>query len=133
MPRQLEHGLSLIDFAMAVSCAGVMAAMALPSYQDSLARARREEAIRLMDTIRLAQEDFRARTGQYAPRLSQLAPSEMSTGSYRIALVSADPDGYILRAWSLDELAQNGGCHQLSLSVMGGVATHGPTDRCWNR
>ncbi|MBL8328403.1 MAG: prepilin-type N-terminal cleavage/methylation domain-containing protein [Rubrivivax sp.] len=133
MPRGAARGLSLIELTVGLAILSVVASMALPSYQGQLAKARRAEAMNRLTRLQLAQEQFRAHHGSYALRLEALGPLGEITPHIELSLASAHAQGYIARARITRETPQNGGCHELTLSVSDGQASQGPSDHCWNR
>lgn len=133
MPVRKLRGLSLIEVTLGLALLGVVASMALPSYQSQLAKARRSEAIAAMTQLMLAQEQFRAQHGSYALRLQTLSGLAGPLEHFDIALVAAHGNGYIARATARSENPLNGGCQELTLTVSDGQAAHGPSDHCWNR
>jgi type IV pilus assembly protein PilE len=130
------RGWTLVDVTVVVAIVGIVAAMALPSYQEHLAKARRADAVAALTRLQFEQEQFRAANGNYALALQALrraGSGASDQGHYRIALVAAHPQSYIARARTTDDSAVDAGCTELTLTVADGVASHGPTARCWNR
>jgi len=127
------RGVTLIDLSVATAIVGVLASMALPSYQAQLAKAHRSEAIGALTQLEAAQERFRALHGSYALRVSALQGVPVAGDRFDIALAAAHASGYIARAQSRDGGARDAGCAELTLSVVDGVAAYGPSERCWNR
>lgn len=128
-----QRGLTLIDLAVTLAVVGVLASVALPSYQAQLASARRAEAVTGLTQVQALQEQFRAHHGSYALQLSGLKGLVPQGTHYGIVLVAAHGQGYIASARLLDGSKRDAGCAELTLSVLDGVATHGPSQRCWNR
>ena len=133
MRGQKLRGLSLIEVTVGLALLGVVASMALPSYQSQLAKARRSEAIAAMTQLMMAQEHFRAQHGSYAMRLQTLSGIGGPMEHFNIDLVASHGNGYIARATARGATAQNGGCHELTLTVSDGHISQGPSDHCWNR
>lgn len=127
------RGVTLIDLSMAVAVAGVLASIALPTYQVQVARAQRMEAVTALTRVQAVQEQFRAHHGSYALQLAALRGVVTDGSHYRLTLASAHANGYIARASWNGQGPRDEGCTELSLSVTDGIASHGPSERCWNR
>jgi type IV pilus assembly protein PilE len=127
------RGFTLIDLSVTLAVAGILASVALPSYQSQLARARRNEAILGLIQVQAAQEQFRASHGSYSLRLEGLRGVMTRGEHYEIILVASHASGYMARAQVTDGQRRDEGCGELTLSVLDGVATQGPSERCWNR
>jgi type IV pilus assembly protein PilE len=126
-------GFTLVDVSVTLAVAGILASVALPSYQAQLAKAQRSEAIHALMQVQAVQEQFRAHHGSYALRLETLQGVLPRGEHYQIALVAPHADGYIARAQMRAEPGRDGGCGELTLGVIDGVASYGPSESCWNR
>lgn len=133
MRRPQLRGLSLIELTVGLALLGVVASMALPSYQSQIAKARRSEAIGALTQLMVAQEQFRAQHGSYALRLQALGGLVPRHEHFDIDLVGSYAQGYIARATARQPGAQEAGCQQLTLTVSDGRIAQGPSDHCWNR
>lgn len=132
VPGRRSRGFTLVDVTIALAVVGILASVALPSYQAQLARARRAEAIVGLTRVQAAQEQFRAHHGSYALRLEALRGVAARGANHELALLDARADGYVARARTVDSAAA-GDCSELTLTVLDGVARSGPNERCWNR
>lgn len=133
MSARRFRGFTLVDVTVTLAVAAILGSVALPSYQAQLARARRTEAIVGLTQLQAAQEQFRARHGSYAPRLDALRGVMPRGDNYEIVLVASHADGYVARAQVAGRPLRDEGCSALTLSVLDGVASQGPSERCWNR
>ena len=133
MTARRSRGITLIDLSMAVAVAGILASVALPSYQAQVARSQRMEAITALMRVQAVQEQFRAHHGSYALQLAALQGVVPQGTHHQITLASAHANGYLARARWNGHGARDDGCSELSLSVTDGIASHGPSERCWNR
>jgi type IV pilus assembly protein PilE len=127
--------MTLVDLVVVLAIAGVLASVALPSYQAQIAKGRRSDAIAALTRVQMAQEQFRSHHGSYALALDALhgAGATSPDGHYAIALVGAHAGGFIARALPLDAALRDSGCGELTVTVSDGVAVFGPSMRCWNR
>ena len=71
-----QQGFSLLELMIVVAVIGILAMIALPSYQDQLEKGRREEGRAALLTIAQAQERFYTANGSYATSVANLALSE---------------------------------------------------------
>jgi type IV pilus assembly protein PilE len=127
--------MTLVDLVVALAIAGVLASVALPSYQAQIAKGRRSDAIAALTRVQMAQEQFRSHHGSYALALGALrgAGATSPDGHYEVALIGAHAGGFIARALPRDAALRDSGCGELTVTVSDGVAVFGPSMRCWNR
>lgn len=132
------HGFTLVELCVVLAVAGVMAAMAWPSFQESLLRGRRADGIVALQRLQMAQESFRAQHGLYAPALSNLGAAGAalsSQGLYRIEMQRDGAERYAARAVPREgaAAAADWRCGVLLLQVREGIAELAPSARCWNQ
>lgn len=93
-----RRGFTLIELMIAVAVVALLAAVAIPSFLDSVRKGRRSDAFAALNTVQLAQERWRANQPAYA------GSGELTLG------VSASPPGLGLSATTAN------GYYTLSLS-----------------
>lgn len=92
-----ESGFTLIELMIAAAVVAIIAAVAFPSYQDSVRKSRRADAKASLLRVQLEQEKWRANNTGYAGSLSDLDLSLNSTdGYYTLGIVpdSASATGF---------------------------------------
>lgn len=137
-PGARGTGFTLVEVAVVLALAALLASAALPSFHSQLQKSRRADAVAALTRVQWAQEQFRAHHGLYAFQLTQLqgaASGVSAEGLYAIELRSVGPTGYVAAARALADRAQAGdrACSEITIGVHEGLASHGPTARCWNR
>jgi len=84
-----QNGFSLVELMMVLAVIAIIATIAVPSYQNSMMKASRHEAmVTLLDIMR-AQEDYYASNFEYTTTLSYIG----YTGT-----VTAGGDRYVITA-----------------------------------
>jgi type IV pilus assembly protein PilE len=144
----------LIELMIVVAVVGILAALALPSYFDSVRKGRRSEAVAGLAQVQQAQERWRANNAAYAtlltaapdatpPGLGLLATT--SGGLYTLSIEAAGATGYTLSATAVSGTSQasDTNCSTMRIRLVeGNVKYGGPaaTDplladphRCWSR
>lgn len=156
-PRHRWHaGFTLIELLIAVVVVGILAAVAYPSFMDSVRKGRRSDAFNLLNAIQQAQERHRANNADYSGSITGLTTDNppglgLSTatsgnGYYTASLSGVTPTGYSIIATAVagKSQASDGNCQQLRLRVSGGAIFYGsaPGDSsftestsnlCWSR
>ncbi len=61
-----NKGITLLELLVVIVIVGILAAVAIPSYNGYLMRARRADAKTVLEQVRAAQEMWRAERGSYA-------------------------------------------------------------------
>jgi len=73
-----RKGVTLIEVMIVVAIVGMLAAIAIPAYDNYITRSRRSDAFTALETVRAAQEMYRAERGFYSGAIGSL--SGCSTG-----------------------------------------------------
>ena len=144
----------MIEGMIVVAILGILAAIALPSFLDSVRKGRRAEAVAALTQVQQAQERWRANQATYTSALSDAPPaglglpSTTSGGLYTISIDAANADSYTLTARAVSGTSQSNDTHCSTLRVrwLKGNAQYGgcggcelPTgpltdpQRCWSR
>ncbi len=149
-PRHRAAGLTLIELLVVIVVLGVLAAIALPSYQQSLYKSRRSDAMRALATMQQAQERWRGNNTSYQDTLANLIGASAATspsGYYDLSIVddSVTATGYTMRATAnaAGKQAGDGMCQVFEVQMTNGTATYasyaaggaqnGTPDPCWVR
>lgn len=147
-------GFTLIELLIAVSIAGILLAVAFPSFMDSIRKGRRSEAFSALAALQQAQERYRGNKALYAtlPELNAITPVTTPTapgGYYALTVAAPTATGYELTADSTSSGANSsqrndGACARLGVQVNGGTILYGScascstfswvaTNACWSR
>jgi type IV pilus assembly protein PilE len=130
-----ERGFTLVELMIAVGVIGILTALALPSFFESLRKSRRAEAVSRVAQVQQAQERWRANNNIYAT-LAQLGiPATVTGGRYTVGVSNVSATGYAVTATALEadplctslKIESNG--PQLIYTSTGS----GAADYCWNR
>jgi type IV pilus assembly protein PilE len=147
MPKITVKGFTLLELMIALVVLGILAAIAFPSYVESVRKGRRSDAVAALQRVQQAQERFRANNTRYTNDLSALGVgSTSSDGYYTIAVSGASDIGYTATATVVGGTPQAGDtrCNVLRLVQTRGNTSYGSTDAnaadaegahnvCWNR
>lgn len=134
----LQRGFTLVELLITVAVAGVLAAIAYPSFTQYLTKSRRAEAVNGLTQIQQAQERWRTNNPSYNGTLSAIF-SPASTNPYNFALSGVTANGFTATATPKNPGSQAGDaqCTTMSIVVTNGNATYSATGtgaaRCWNR
>ena len=140
------NGFTLIELMIAVAVVGILLAVALPSFLDSIRKGRRAEAFAALSAIQQAQERWRSNNPLYGTLSNLTIASSTSGGNYTLAVTANTATGYEATADGSGSGQRNDGqCTKLSVRVDRGAITYASctgsgctftyaaTDRCWSR
>ena len=152
MPSHSRHavaGFTLIELLIALVIAAILASIAWPSYQKSVQRGRRSDAMAALAELSQAQERWRANNTQYQSAIADLpgARSLTAGGHYDIAMLadSTSRTGYVAQATvhSGSPQSDDSACQMMRVTMADGQITYGSSnggstlnatpDPCWVR
>lgn len=138
-----SQGWTLAELLISLALMSVLAALALPAYQQQQRQARRTDGQAALLQLQMEQARWRGTHDSYADSLSALgwASDRSPLGHYQITLSDATAEGYTAQAIGLVGQAADRDCSPLRLSWQGtATATFGAGEypdsdpaRCWRR
>jgi len=143
-PRRRCGGFTAIELLIAMVIAGVLAAIAYPSFRGVVDRSRRADAIGALLLAQLAQERWRANQLAYGNLGDIGVPATSSAGHYALEATALTASGYELRATAVGVQQRDAECRHLRLAMAGAQVAYAsgpdatvanPTDlnrRCWS-
>lgn len=82
--RKLHHGFTLIELMIVIAIIGILAAIAIPAYQDYTIRAQISEGLNLAGKAKIAIDEFYSQNGSFPPTNTSAALTAATsiTGNY---------------------------------------------------
>ena len=131
-----QQGFTLIELLITLVIVAILAAVAVPSYLDSVRSARRADAHAILLKAQLAQEKYRGNNTSYASTTAALgwASGNSADGYYTVAFSGVSASGYTATATAVNGTSQanDTGCTNIVLTQTGGNTTTTPAT-CWKK
>ncbi|HEX4870843.1 MAG TPA: type IV pilin protein [Nevskiaceae bacterium] len=124
-----RRGFTLIELVVVIAVVGILASIAIPSYQNSVRKSRRQEAMATLVSLQLQQEKWRSNNSSYAASTSLSMPANTSFYTYTVDQVTATTYRLVATAAGSQTQDKQAGtsCSPLTLNQS---ATRSP-EACW--
>ncbi len=145
MSLSRSRGFTLIELLVVVAIIAILAMIALPAYQSQVRHSRRSESIALINSIVLAQEQWRSNCPAYSALGSgtcgpnTLAPTFMAApidAYYTFTVPTATASQYTIVATPTGDQTKDKqfgtGCNPMRYNFNAGVLTKSPAV-CWGQ
>lgn len=134
--RQRKAGFTLIELMITVAVIGILAAIAYPSYMDSIRKSRRSDAINDLSAIALAQEKWRANKTTYGTLANVWGGvTTTSGGYYTLAVATNTATAFSVTATAVSGTSQanDTGCTVFTINERGPLTDTDTLKACWKR
>ena len=129
MPHtQHTRGFTLIELLIAVAIIGILAAIAVPAYNNYITQARRSDAQATLLNLQLGMTKWRASNNSLATVVANACSTCTNTAHYNFSIQQDSEETYTLKADAQGSQAtKDDACKNLTLTSAG---TKGPS-ACW--
>jgi type IV pilus assembly protein PilE len=128
-----RSGFSLLELTIVIAVIGILAAVAVPSYQHHVHKATRADGHSALLNIQLAQEKWRANHVAYTSELAEKGlglGSVSAEGAYALTITTATATAFTATARGLGGQAKDTGCAVMTLATGPAGEIREPPD-CW--
>jgi type IV pilus assembly protein PilA len=115
MLKQVQKGFTLIELMIVIAIIGILAAIAIPAYQNYTIRAQVTEGLTLADGWKTAIAEYYANTGNMPAAIANLAGTSTSTGKYEASILVSGGAIVITYGGSANAKITGAGSNTLSL------------------
>ena len=123
IPCRRSRGFTLIEVLSVLGIASVLSGIAYPSFQGSLQKARRTDALVALTQVQISQERWFVNHRGYATLAELRLPAQTSSGHYALEMIAADEARYEVVARASGSQTQDSECRRLKLVVDGAMTT----------
>lgn len=132
--RRTQKGFTLLELMIVVAIVGILTAVAYPSYQDSIIKARRSDAQAALLDLSNFMERTMTERNTYTPASLALpfdeSPRDAGTVFYNLSLSASSASAFTLQAVPVAGTGQdNDNCGTLTLSHLGVASA--AAESCW--
>jgi len=124
--KTIQKGFTLIELMIVVAIIGILAAIALPAYQDYTIRSQVSEGPTLAEGVKLALAEYYANNGSWPTSNTQIGYTSPVQGSY-VTNIATTGNGVIVVTYGPPKA--NAALNGATLSLRGGVNLNG--DIAW--
>ncbi len=123
IPCRRSRGFTLIEVLSVLGIASILSSIAYPSFQGSLHKARRTDALVALTQVQISQERWFVNHRGYATLAELRLPVRTTAGHYTLEVVAADEVRYEVVARASGAQARDSECRHLKLVVDGATST----------
>jgi prepilin-type N-terminal cleavage/methylation domain-containing protein len=96
--KKIQKGFTLIELMIVIAILGILLAIAIPAYQDYLARARASEAVYAGAPVKLGIAEFRLSNGRYATNIASVYSATANQSKFVSAIALSSPTTFTVTA-----------------------------------